>query len=844
MSKWSTDETELDLIKALAGGNGLPTSETWFEGEMMSNARKQHLLIARSKEPPVSAKERHLGTKRGKPFGSGGGEDTDDRYKTNMQGFGPGAWLEGEDAKHKAEYKAMARQRLERAEQRGVQVLGGHHYLAGVEHVEASTPHVEERSKRGMDRGEVGAWYTGPPPQDPREKAGQEPRAMPSSVAGRVVLGGEKARATSYTTTPPVQGWRDRTRDPTVYGGGWKANPWREQFYQPEVKPAPHQSHLPQGLEKQGSRYMGHSVIETAPMTQEPAAGQPTAVAKARPGIFQSTVQGRTIYVVEQKYAMADDLRRNIGDVHDAEYKSLYRQRLERAERRGPQCFGGHHHLAGEAHVQDRNPEKVSAEVGSWYKAPTPGEYNKEANYRAFKAGNTTFGGKTQTQNPTKHNPLLAAPARHPAEPPPSDDAVVNKAADALMFWAKESEPSITALLQDVCWNNQGELHGLEYKFKGKESLLRKIRKDIETEAMKALEEGDDTPVDLVGVVWEIGDAVRYTMIVPTETYTPAVQQAMSQMEARGYAPEHLKNYWPGGDGYQGINFNYSVPCAPSPSGRLVFELQFHTPESFAFKMKSHDLYEIVRSARDPDAKRAAWDEQARQAAAVPVPAGVLAIPHPTSKAMPGEVELYAELALKRAMAIEDVVVQHCGKLVGGRPPSWKFRNVEEITEQLKKIVKTLDDGNDDDGPELKAAVNMLPDVLTLNFTFPETGYADSAAAAASRLRGAFAAAASPRNGWADPTCGTLGYRLYLCVAGADDGVAFTDDRRIPFCVALHTPASLAADAALDECWRARETAKHRGVWQQAGSYIAAHRAKVKVPPKAPLLGISLTGTM
>ena len=160
------------------------------------------------------------------------------------------------------------------------------------------------------------------------------------------------------------------------------------------------------------------------------------------------------------------------------------------------------------------------------------------------------------------------------------------------------------------------------------------------------------------------------------------------------------------------------------------------------------------------------------------------------------------------------------------------------------KIVKTADDGNDDDGPELKAAVNMLPDVLTVNFTFPETGYADSAAAAASRLRGAFAAAAPPRNGWADPTCGTLGYRLYLCVAGADDGVAFTDDRRIPFCVALHTPASLAADAALDECCRAKESAKHRGVWQQAGSYIAAHRAKVKVPPKAPLLGISLTGTM
>ena len=351
--------------------------------------------------------------------------------------------------------------------------------------------------------------------------------------------------------------------------------------------------------------------------------------------------------------------------------------------------------------------------------------------------------------------------------------------------------------------------------------MQRKIKKLVESAEMKALEKHDDTPLDLVGIVWSVNDSVRYTMIVPTETYTPAVKQAMKSMEARGYSPVILRNLWPSSDNYQGINDSYAVPCAASPSGKLLFELQFHTPESFAFKSDSHVLYETFRAARDPDAKKAAWDEQVRQAAAVP-PA--YSIPHPTSKAMPGEVELYAELALKRAMAIEDVVVQHCGKLVGGRPPSWKFRNVEEITEQLKKIVKTLDDGNDDDGPELKAAVNMLPDVLTVNFTFPETGYADSAAAAASRLRGAFAAGL-PRNGWADPTCGTLGYRLYLCVAGADDGVAFTDDRRIPFCVALHTPR------------RSRRTPPSTGaaahgvgqapVWQQAGSCIAAHRAKV-----------------
>ena len=74
-------------------------------------------------------------------------------------------------------------------------------------------------------------------------------------------------------------------------------------------------------------------------------------------------------------------------------------------------------------------------------------------------------------------------------------------------------------------------------------------------------------------------------------------------LEARGYAAEILKNYWPSSDNYQGINDSYAVPCAASPSGKLLFELQFHTPESFAFKSDSHVLYETFRAARDPDAK-------------------------------------------------------------------------------------------------------------------------------------------------------------------------------------------------------------------------------------------------
>ena len=298
------------------------------------------------------------------------------------------------------------------------------------------------------------------------------------------------------------------------------------------------------------------------------------------------------------------------------------------------------------------------------------------------------------------------------------NDAVVNQAADALMAAAVVAEPEITALLQGVASANGGKLDGLDFKFKGKASMQRKVRKLVQSAEMKALEKHDDTPLDLVGIVWSVNDSVRYTMIVPTETYTPAVKQAMASMEARGYAAEKLKNYWSSSDNYQGINDRYAVPCAASLSGKLLFELQFHTPESFAFKSDSHVLYETFRAARDPDAKKAAWDEQVRQAEAVPVPPGVLEIPEPSNYAMPGEIDMYAELALSRVMGLQDTMVARCTELVGA-PPAPSLRSVPQLVAELKQLVATIDaDGDDspnDDGPELKVAVNIVPDALTLN---------------------------------------------------------------------------------------------------------------------------------
>ena len=269
------------------------------------------------------------------------------------------------------------------------------------------------------------------------------------------------------------------------------------------------------------------------------------------------------------------------------------------------------------------------------------------------------------------------------------NEAVVDQAADALMAAAKLAEPEITTLLQGVASANGGQLDGLDHKFKGKASMQRKIKKLVESAEMKALEKHDDTPLDLVGIVWSVNDSVRYTMIVPTETYTPAVKQAMKSMEARGYSPVILRNLWPSSDNYQGINDSYAVPCAASPSGKLLFELQFHTPESFAFKSDSHVLYETFRAAR-PRRQESRVGRAGSAGGGGAGASGVLEIPAPSNYAMPGEIDMYAELALSRAMGLQDAMVARCTDLVGA-PPAPSLRSVPQLVAELKQLVATID---------------------------------------------------------------------------------------------------------------------------------------------------------
>jgi hypothetical protein len=120
----------------------------------------------------------------------------------------------------------------------------------------------------------------------------------------------------------------------------------------------------------------------------------------------------------------------------------------------------------------------------------------------------------------------------------------------------------------------------------------------------------------------QVNDVVRYTVQVPAEGYTVGVRQVVTRLRAEGFElASPSKNTWHEA-GYKGINSWWRDPG----SGQL-FEIQFHTPESFDAKMVTHDIYKQARLLDVDDPARAALDlRQDEIFATVPRPDGAVAL--------------------------------------------------------------------------------------------------------------------------------------------------------------------------------------------------------------------------
>src|SRR5204863_7537633 len=81
--------------------------------------------------------------------------------------------------------------------------------------------------------------------------------------------------------------------------------------------------------------------------------------------------------------------------------------------------------------------------------------------------------------------------------------------------------------------------------------------------------------------------------------YAACAQRALTDLHAHGFEELKVGNSW-NGERYRGINSTWR-----DPKTGQVFEVQFHTTDSFQAKMDTHHWYEEQRLSATPEHRRA-----------------------------------------------------------------------------------------------------------------------------------------------------------------------------------------------------------------------------------------------
>lgn len=165
---------------------------------------------------------------------------------------------------------------------------------------------------------------------------------------------------------------------------------------------------------------------------------------------------------------------------------------------------------------------------------------------------------------------------------------------------AMSNEPKITKDIIEFTKKAGAYNDGLKFKLKSIDSLTRKIR----DEYVKAKAKGID--LEIVDIANSIKDANRYTAILDIDKFVDQYNEIHNSLLKAGYKVMKTKNTFKlNNASYKGINSNYITP-----EGN-IFELQFHTVESFALKNGIlHDLYEQYRKIDTPDKRKKELEDE------------------------------------------------------------------------------------------------------------------------------------------------------------------------------------------------------------------------------------------
>lgn len=197
-----------------------------------------------------------------------------------------------------------------------------------------------------------------------------------------------------------------------------------------------------------------------------------------------------------------------------------------------------------------------------------------------------------------------------PLPTPAQEEAAVRTRVAELMARAAADEPAVTERLKGLAAEAGGEMVKLQYRLKTERSATRKLKLKLHAR-----------PGALASEI-TLQDMLRYTMRVdddPAGRYVETVARTLAQLESEGHEVLKIKNYWPAGDNYSGVN---SVLQAPSG---LPWELQFHTTDSLKVQSETRPHYEeLRREDTDLARKRVLFDEMTARWGKVRIPTDVL----------------------------------------------------------------------------------------------------------------------------------------------------------------------------------------------------------------------------
>ncbi|WP_460198945.1 XopAD/skwp family type III secretion system effector [Xanthomonas campestris pv. passiflorae] len=161
--------------------------------------------------------------------------------------------------------------------------------------------------------------------------------------------------------------------------------------------------------------------------------------------------------------------------------------------------------------------------------------------------------------------------------------------AQALLGRARQMEPQVTDMLQRIAARHGGQLAGTQHQLKSYGSLQEKLKQLVALKK-QTLEEA------AAGV----NDALRYSVVLEPQDFTVGLRATLAALDDQGHARVKLTNQF---TDYPPVFKAINVTLR-SPEGAL-WEIQFHTPETFALKERFHDLYKRAHALAVGGASRA-----------------------------------------------------------------------------------------------------------------------------------------------------------------------------------------------------------------------------------------------